>query len=170
MGDVLGKFVVILFGIFFIFYIPITIIALKQDAQKQTYIDDTVTEFVDNARATGKIAPAEYEHMVERVFLAESPCTIEIFHGAKYVTVDATDPDKYVTGSDYFTKQEILDVMYPDENTAINYEMKNGDYIKVTVNNDEPSLGTSLLRVIVPSTGTQSLFTSYGGFVGNNMQ
>lgn len=170
MGDVLGKFVVILFGIFFIFYIPITIISLKQDTQKQTYIDDAVTEFVDNVRATGKIAPAEYEQMVERVFMAESPCTIEIFHGAKYVTVDTINPGKYVTGSDYFNKQEILDVMYPDNNTKNTYEMKNGDYIKVTVTNDEPTLGVSLLRVLLPSTGTQAIFTSYGGFIGNNMQ
>ena len=169
MGDILGKFAVILFGIFFIFYIPVTIIALKQDATKQTYIDDTVVSFVDNARASGKITEASYMEMVQKIYSVQAPCIVEMYHGAKYATPDAGTDEKFVVGNDYYTTKDILGVISPDAGEAADYKLKNGDYIKVTVTNEEPTLGELLINLMIPSANT-SIFTSYGGYVGNNVE
>ena len=48
--------------------------------------------------------------------------------------------------------------------------MKNGDYLKVEVKNISPTFGTRMLRFFTLDTQDVTLFTSYGGFVGNNIQ
>lgn len=179
MGDIYGKFVVILLAAVMLFYVPVTIISLKQDTTAQSYINDAVTEFVDDARATGKISGNSYENFVNRVYMANSPCTIELYHGAKYLDPegdtedgeDAGEEGEYLEAHEYYTTQYILDKMYanPDEKPR-DYELKNGDYFKVVVYNAEPTLGARLVSVVIPGYTLQPIYESYGGYVGNNMQ
>jgi hypothetical protein len=48
--------------------------------------------------------------------------------------------------------------------------MKNGDYISVRVMNTTPTLGVRLLRALQLHPGDLSIYSSYGGAVGNNIQ
>ena len=168
MGDILGKFVVILFGTMFLFFVPLTIIALKQDNAAQSYINNTVVEFVDNARASGRISPEAYEKMCSKVFAAHSHCRIELYHGAKYSIPNGTG--EFINGSEYYKTDEILTKMGYGTNTVRDYELKEGDYIKVIVNNESPTLGGALVSAFVVGYDTSNLFVSYGGYVGNNIQ
>ena len=168
MGDILGKFIVIIFGTLFIFFVPITIIALKQDNASQAYIDNAVVEFVDNARASGRITPNAYESMCEKIYAAHPHCSIKMYHGAKYSLPDT--PGKFVARNDYYTEDEILSVMGYGSSTMRDYELKEGDYLKVVVQNQSPTLGGALVSSIVVGYDTNNLFVSYGGYVGNNIQ
>ena len=60
--------------------------------------------------------------------------------------------------------------MYPSSGPDQDYRMKNGDYISVEVKNISPTLGTRLSRVFQTKSSDITLFTSYGGYVGNNRQ
>ena len=168
MGDILGKFVVIIFGTLFLFFVPLTIIALKQDNASQSYIDNAVVEFVDNARASGRITPNAYEKMCAKIFAAHPHCKIELYHGAKYARPDGAG--SYVDENEYFTTDEILTAMGYGSSDTLDYELKEGDYLKVVVNNESPTLGGALVRSLVIGYDASNLFVSYGGYVGNNIQ
>jgi hypothetical protein len=58
-----------------------------------------------------------------------------------------------------------------DSGTDVAYELKEGDYLKVVVYNTTPTLGDRLLSVFFMSAAdSKTLFTSYGGYVGNNIE
>ncbi len=50
------------------------------------------------------------------------------------------------------------------------YQMKNGDFIAVTVYNNSPTMGTRLYRMIMPlyNPSGKTIYATYSGFVGNN--
>lgn len=174
MGDILGKVLAII-GACFALIVAIMIVAQKQDTVKQDYINNTVVEFVDNARAAGKITPQAYEKLCSGVDHAHMLCEINIIHSSAYtVPTDVIDPNTgYYETATYrydYTKSEILSVMYPDAGDNQEYQMKNGDYIKVEVKNITPTLGTKIMHFFFIGAADTTLFTSYGGYVGNNMQ
>lgn len=173
MNDVLGKFAVIIGGVILVFFIPLTIISLKQDNTSQTYIDNAVVEFVDNARASARITPTAYEKLVQKINLAHSPCTIEIWHSAKYAApVYNTATGEYESMDAYedFSKEDILNHMYPDDYTMHDYILKEGDFLQVTVSVEKPTLGARMAGVFLPGYDKKSIFTAYGGYVGNEEQ
>ncbi len=170
MDDILGRLFIIFVGIAILFYVPVTIMAKKQDTTAQSYIDNAVTEFVDNARTTSRITEDAYENMVEKIYIAHSPCKVSIYHGASYVTPDPAHTGDVTYHQEYFSEADILSVITDDTNPR-DYELKDGDYIKVIVYNETPTLGDRLLGMIALSAETnKSLFTSYGGYVGNNIE
>lgn len=173
MNDIIGKFAIIIAGVILVFFIPLTIISLKQDNTTQSYIDNAVMEFVDNARASARITPKAYEKLVDKVNIAHAPCTIEIWHSAKYTVPDynsATGAYGSITAHEDFSKMYILEHMYPDNFTAKDYELKEGDFLQVTVSADSPTLGSRMAGVFLPGYNKRSIFTAYGGYVGNDIQ
>ncbi len=175
MGDVLGKVFGAFMGCLLMFIVPIMLIAIKQDTVKQSYIDNAVVEFVNNARATGKITPESYEKLCMDIDAAHLLCEINIKHSSAYtVPTDVVDPDtgfhEVATYRTDYTKQEILSIIYPSAGENVDYRMKNGDYLSVEVRNTSPTLGTRLLRVFQERAGDTTIYSSYGGYVGNNRQ
>ena len=136
MGDVLGKIFIAIFGCILMFIVPVMIIAQKQDTVSQSYIDNAVVEFVDNVRTAGKITPSAYEKLCNDVDMAHMLCEIRITHSSAYtVPSDTINPETgfYDTETyryDYI-KEEITGYMYPDVGDNRDYELKNGDYLKV---------------------------------------
>lgn len=175
MGDVLGKIFVGIFGCILMFIVPVLLIAQKQDTVSQSYIDNAVVEFVDNARTAGKITPAAYEKLCNDIDTAHMLCEIKITHSSAYtVPTNVVDPAtgyfETVTYREDFIKSEILNVMYPPVGDNVDYQMKNGDYLKVEVQNISPTLGSRMLRMFTTKNSDTTLFASYGGYVGNNKQ
>ena len=173
MEDILGKVVSIIFGCVLMFIVPIMLIAQKQDTIAQSYMDNATVEFVDNARTSGKITPEAYEQLCNSIDAAHMICEIKITHSSSYTIpsddVDANGVYKTTTYRYDRNKQDILDAMYANRESN-DYPMKNGDYLKVEVKNISPTFGTRMLRFFTLDTQDVTLFTSYGGFVGNNIQ
>ncbi len=175
MGDVLGKIFSAFFGLIIMFIVPVMIIAQKQDTLRQSYIDNAVVEFVDNARSSGKITPQAYENLCYKIDTAHLLCDINITHSSAYtVPTEVYDPDTgYYEVATYrvdFTKEEILDVIYPLSGDNCDYQMKNGDYLSVDVKNISPTLGSRMYRFFQNKSSDITLFTTYGGYVGNYKQ
>ena len=175
MGDTLGRIFVAIFGCIILFIAPVMLTAQKQDTVSQSYIDNAVVEFVDNARAAGKITPEAYEKLCNQVDTAHMICEIRITHSSAYtVPTNFVDPAtgwrKTATYRYDYNKDEILNVIYPASGANRDYQMKNGDYLKVEVQNTTPTLGSKMFRLFQNKSSDTTLFTSYGGYVGNNMQ
>lgn len=175
MGDVLGKVFVAIFGCILMFIVPVMLITQKQDTVSQSFIDNAVVEFVDNAKATGKITPSSYEKLCNDIDLAHMLCEIKITHSSAYtVPSDTINPDTgFYDVETYrydYIKDEILDYMYPLTGDNKDYELKCGDYLKVEVVNVSPTLGSRMLRLFTTKNSDVTLFATYGGFVGNNKQ
>jgi len=168
MDDIIGRIAVIFLGALLMFFVPTTIVSVKADHNAQTYIDNATVEFVDNVRTTGKITGSEYEKFANAVNSAHTPCVINIYHGSSYVTPTATGEYEY--HNEYYDNTDILEEVL-DESGDKTYELKNGDYIKVEVYNETPTLGSRLLGIFtINYNPNQTLYTSYGGYVGNNIQ
>ena len=175
MGDVLGRVFAAFFGMMVMFIVPIMLIAQKQDTVRQSYIDNAVVEFVNNAKVAGKITPEAYEKLCYDIDTAHLLCEINITHSSAYtVPTDVIDPDtgyhETVTYRMDYTRDEILPILFPDTGDNQDYRMKNGDYISVEVKNLTPTLGTRLSRLFQTKSSDVTIFTSYGGYVGNNVQ
>lgn len=170
MGDSFGRVVAIVCGVLALFFLPLLIIGLKSDNTAQALIDNEVVEFVDNARATAKITPEAYENLCKKIDSIQPFCEIQITHSEKCSVADETG--EIVTYYDDTGKMDILDYMYPETGENRYYEMKNGDFLNVTVYNVKPTLGTKIYRFIMPlyAPNNTVLYTTYSGYVGNYVE
>lgn len=167
MKDFFGRMVASVLLIMAIVFLPVLTLSLKMENTTRSMIETYVTEFVDNARGTGKITPEEYEKCYSNILRCQEFCSFEITHSSKMF---AADEDANGFYSDFNT-QDILDVMYNGaEETA--YEMRNGDYLKVTVKNEKPTMATRLYRIFIRlnKNNNTSIYVNYGGLVGNYIE
>lgn len=162
--DAFGKILAYTFSILMIGYFVITVRGLNQDDLAQTYLNSAVIEFVDDARSSGKITARSYTDLCYKVDTVVPLANIEIVHQAAYFVADE---DGNINVHYYATvKEDILSAIY---NGTGEYDMHNGDYLKVTVYNTEPSLGSKLMRVFSqrPDNYNVSLYVTYSGSIGN---
>ena len=194
MGDSFGRIITILIGVVLMFFVPLTIISVKQDDTKQALIDDAVVEFVDNARAAGEISPSGYKQFVDRINAAHQVCNINIAYEASHeVPVPRVDAGGNIIGYDYkralqtYNADDITNYMFYETDPAgnvkknasgypidlqppIDFPLKEGGYLAVEVTNITPTLGTQMLRLFLPRYTGTALISSYSGYVGNNKQ
>ncbi len=194
MSDIFGRLIMYLGGTVFLFIVPIMIILLKFDDVRQTEIDDAVVEFVDNARASGKITDTSYRTLTTRVNTAFSRCDIDIFYESSQAApvpvysgsgaVTGYTTDRVLLG---YSKEDITDYIYfvTDDYGKIvtdaaghkqnldsykDFPLKEGGYISVRVISRAPTPGSEMVRLFLPSYQGNTLYSSYSGYVGNTIQ
>lgn len=168
MSDILGKMTAVFIAILALIYIPILSLSLKMENTTRSMIETYVTQFVDNARATGKITPEEYESCYSKIALCQDFCTLEMTHSSRMYAAGEEEAVGYYSD---FNTRDILDVMYNSEADEIPYEMRNGDYFTVTVKNAKPTLATRLYRLVFRrSSSDTSIYVTYSGIVGNYIE
>lgn len=151
-------------GIIVMFAIPICLYAIKMDYNSQSVCDDAVQQFVDRSRAAGYISASNYSEMVSTITATGNLYNISIYHQSKICY-----PGKDNKGFDYnymtYTTDEILNALF-DESGGGQYNMKNGDYLKVTYSLKDPTLGAKIYSMWT-SHSYKSIRGSYGGYVGS---
>lgn len=171
MIDTIAKPIGYVMGILFISFVLLSIFAGKMDQNVQTYCNDAVEEFVDDACAAGYIAPGEYLQMAERLGNTGNMYNITLVHQSKtmmpYVKSDGTIVQgSYVQSYNLYRGDEILTYIFPAGEDYRNYPLKNGDYLQVTISLKEPTLAARLARVFT-KTDLKTISYSYGAYVGN---
>lgn len=164
MTDAVGRVWDIILAVILMFFAPILLFSLKQDVTVQSYVDDAVHEFIDVSRAQGEITEAAYDRLIARLDATGNVYDIELLHYAAKQYPDGNG--NYKTGYDAETTQAIVNDIYSD-----GYEMQTGDYIRCTIENISPTLSRRLMSLSFRSTtaGGQ-IYTTYGGYVGNDTQ
>lgn len=168
MEDSVGRIIAGVLGVLLLFYLPILCLSIKKDNTAQAYMDNAVVEFVDNARATGKITDEAYEDLCSKIDAAQPCCEIQIVHSVKYAVSDGAGGVEIY----YYDKQkdEILEEIYTKKGENKPYYLRHGDFIQVKVRNKQPTLATKIYRLLLTNYNPDNvtLFTCYSGYVGNN--
>lgn len=168
MDDFFGRMVAIFVLVIAIVFLPICALAIKQENTTRSMIETYVTEFVDNARTTGKITAEEYEKCYRNVLMCQDFCSLSITHSSRMYSSSADGSVAYY--ADFVTK-DILDAIYNNGDEIHDYELRNGDYLTVLVKNEKPTFATKLFRLFNKRKTTDvSIYVNYGGLVGNYIE
>ncbi len=145
---------------------------IKLDQNVQSYVDDAITDFVDDSCASGYISPSNYLEMTRRIGNTGNLYNLNLIHESKatmpYVDNDGNEvAGAYVASNNTFNKQEILDEMFPQGTTEYyNYALRNGDYIKVTLSLKEPTPAGKIFAFL-SGQEVKTISFSYGSYVGS---
>lgn len=148
---------------------------IKIDMDTQSYCNDAVHEFVDKSRSVGYISPNAYTEMMQKFGYTGNLYKITIMHQSQRsvpkADVDAKGKetikeDKFADAYNTYYEDEILEYMFPSSGSDREYELKNGDYLKVSFKLKEPTLGAKILGMF--TTGEyMTISGAYGGYVGS---
>lgn len=176
MLDHLIKPISYVFGVFVTFIVVICIYLVKLDYDVQTYCNTAVQEFVDKARATGYISANSYRELTQKFGNTGNLYTITIKHES-YNTYPVTDDAGNVVSGQYsdsyraYYNDEILEAIFPEDinQPEGQWSMKTGDYLKVSFELQEATLGSKLYRLWT-KTELKTISGSYGGYVGGTSE
>lgn len=176
MNDIFGKVFAAILGVFTIYLLALNI-SQKHDNSTQTYVTDCVNEFVDEVRSTGHISARKYLNFIEALDRTNLRFEVEITHmSAKTGMVDDADITKgYLPYYENYYTDEICDVLFSDDTQSYYdsrsvYKLKKGDFIKIEVKNATPTLANKMLGFWLGNTRNNTIFISYGGYVGTDIQ
>lgn len=158
-----------------IFMMPILLFAIKSDSTAENYANDAVDEFINRACATGMITSSSYEEMINRLDSTGITYDIYLIHSDEKTAPTVLDDgsvklDSYEKYYEEHRNSEIYETLFPDnaETGIRKYYLGNGDYIRVVVENNTPTLGTRLFSAFtLGSSDTPSILVSRGGYVGH---
>ncbi|WP_026667606.1 hypothetical protein [Butyrivibrio sp. AE2005] len=159
-------------GLFLITVFIVQVFYIKFDQNVQSYVDDAVTDFVNDSCASGYMSPESYLKMARKINNTGNLYTLSMIHEAKVVMPYVKESGKEVKGSfvvsnSTYNKEEILEEMFPVNTTDYyNYMLNNGDYVKVTLNLKEPTPAGRLFAFL-SGTELKTIEFSYGAYVGN---
>lgn len=167
MDENYGKVFTYIVGIIFILIVPVMLIAQKMDNVVQTYVDNAAIEFIDKARVTGYISKDSYLEFTEQLNNTTYLYDVKVEHYSKQAipiynntTFTGNYNIDYVVSYD----KEIEETLFDND---LNYNMKNGDYIKVIIKNKDKTLGSKLYSFFNKGANINTIYTIYGGYVGN---
>ncbi len=178
VGDFLSKFISALAFAILLFIIAPMLIALRFDNIRQTLINDAVVEFVDNSRAAGQISYKDYTDMQRNISNAQPLCKVNVSYKSVYEYPEfdaANNVIGYKRHLTAYNEKDISKTLYETYKTTKNptescFELKEGGYLSVHVENTTPTLGTKMLKLFIPMYSGKDIMTNYGGYVGNTKQ
>ena len=152
--------------------VVIGIFLLKLDTNTQTYCDDALVEFVDNARTSGYISASSYLEFVNSLNNTNNLYSIKIMHKSETLVPYMDASGNVVNGKlgdayNAYYEDEILAVLFPENSNGYGtYALKKGDYLKVTYSLKEPTMGARFIGYITKHA-PKTVQGSYGGYVGS---
>lgn len=177
MQDIIGRFWVIIIACFAILITPVLIISLKQDALSQSIVDNAAAEFVENAVGAGNFTLDGYYKLLSDVNKIGTPCEVNIIHSTSVMYGEEVVLGTSASGQpliSYDVGKTMIDHGTEEVLTALirdgEYGMKQGDYLKVTVKNTQPTMGSKLYGLIMKRFVSKDIYTCYSSVVGNKKQ
>ena len=170
MSDTLMAIIGIFVAAILMFMFPLLEFAQRNDEIAQTTIQVAVSEFVDTVTTNGEITQFDYDRLFHRIYSTGNSFDIQI--EAKILDDNprraTTTRDNSLLG-DYKYYSVFTNEILEKINNGEPYQLKNEDYIIVTVKNTNDTLATQLKNVFYRMTGkeTYTLGTSVSSMVLN---
>ena len=143
---------------------------IQFDRTIENNIVDTTMEFVNECQTTGKISTQNYSLFTKKIYrTGHYEINMEYKSLTAWPEYDAAGNCTGFT-MDYYSipTDEILDAMY--QNTSnVDYEMKNGDILTVTVRR-KGTTTTTIMQNIFHLDMTDTMVVRYSGEIGNSLQ
>ena len=170
MSDAFSRVFMYLFGILCLFVTPLLFILNNNDIATRAYIDNKVSVFVDEVRASGRISPVKYQQFLNDLNGTGQVYDVDILHRTE-VMIPQYDSSGNTTGAyettyRYHNTEDIYDDMYPAGKDPTDYSMKPGDFLQVKVRSREYSVGSSLFGAITGDGRGLRISASSAGYIG----
>lgn len=179
MEDFIGKIVVIVLGVWLLFYLPVLVVSQKQDTAIQSYVDGHVEEFVNASIETGYISTQNYLKMMNALDNTGLIYDVSMTYSKRkvYPVFDETTGEptgEYEVHYTDYVRDEIEDVIFPASKSAYSvnekFYMNNGDHFQVAIHNASPTFGSRMMQILTTRDNFKTIISSYGGYVGNTAQ
>lgn len=172
MSDTLMSVIGIFLAIIIMFVFPLMELAGKGDEVSQTVVEVAVADFVNTVATTGQITWSDYNELVQKLYSTGNSFDIQIEaqildDNPRRATTTASSNvlGEYKYYSVY--TNTILSELEKSENSK--YQLKNDDYIIVSVKNTNTTMGTQLKNLLYNLIGkdTYTIGTSSSALVLN---
>ena len=172
MSDTLMSIIGIFLAIIIMFVFPLMELAGKGDEVSQTVVEVAVADFVNTVATTGQITWSDYNELVQKLYSTGNSFDIQIEaqilddNPRRATTTASSDVlGEYRYYSVY--TNTILSELEKSENSK--YQLKNDDYIIVSVKNTNTTMGTQLKNLLYNLIGkdTYTIGTSSSALVLN---
>lgn len=172
MSDTLMSIIGIFLAIVIMFVFPLMELAGKGDEVSQTVVEVAVADFVNTVATTGQITWSDYNELVQKLYSTGNSFDIQIEaqilddNPRRATTTASSDVlGEYRYYSVY--TNTILSELEKSENSK--YQLKNDDYIIVSVKNTNTTMGTQLKNLLYNLIGkdTYTIGTSSSALVLN---
>jgi len=167
MSDSLMVIISIFVAVILMFIFPLMSISDRNDDISQTMVQTQVSEFVDKISVAGKIRPSDYEAFAAAINAANGApydIEIEVQHLDDNLQAKVATVSKNLLGENarYSTfTSEIEDEMYPTTGPhageKVDYVLKKGDNVIVTVKNTSQTLAQLLRSAFYKITGQDTV-------------
>lgn len=156
MSDTLITIIVVIAVGLVMFIFPLMATAGQNDDITQTSIQALISEFVNTSAKEGKITMTNYDALVQNLYATGNTYDINLeVHvlddnpGNKGTNVDTIGENIYVIYYDMQVKKEL--------ETTGEYKLKQGDYIKATVQNTNITFGTQVKNWLYSIVGRDTI-------------
>ena len=172
MSDTLMSIIGIFLAIVIMFVFPLMELAGKGDEVSQTVVEVAVADFVNTVATTGQITWSDYNKLLQKLYSTGNSFDIQIEaqilddNPRRATTTASSDVlGEYRYYSVY--TNTILSELEKSENSK--YQLKNDDYIIVSVKNTNTTMGTQLKNLLYNLIGkdTYTIGTSSSALVLN---
>lgn len=172
-----SKIIAIIITVIFIFIVPITYFAEKQDVITQAYVENEVVAFVDNVRAQGKITQEMYNDFVFQLDQSGLVYDVKMEHSHRTLDPIYNNAGEFTNGTttnvNLFYEEDIWYSLYEKKPTETElaariiegeYHFTKGDYFTVSVVNAEKTFATKLKELLLSfDMAKEQILATYGG-------
>lgn len=171
MGDSLVTIVVIFLAAVLMFVFPLMAMSERTDDVAQLAVQTATTEFVDNARTTGKLTLQDYDKFMQTITSTGNSFEVDIEYRSldENPGVKTTQADMTKIGENYYYNEYTSQVLEKLQNNG-RITMKEGDMISVTVKNTNQTISQILKNFFYQLSGnnTYQIVAQNAGIVSVN--
>lgn len=159
MSDTLITIIAIFLAAILMFVFPLLSVSERTDDISQLAVQTATSEFVNNARTTGKITLDEYSAFVQTLSATGNTYDIEmeVKHLDENIGKKSEWTSKQVIGENVYYSvytTQIENELYKDGTNA--YSMKSGDVFSVSVKNTNTTISQSLRNFFYSISGNST--------------
>lgn len=176
MSDSLITIVAIFLAAILMFIFPLLSIAERSDDIAQLTVQSAVTEFVNTAKATGKITSEEYSKLISKITATGNTYDVEI--EVKVLDENIGKKSAWTQGqvigeNNYYSvyTSQIMNYLTSMEGEGDGvYTMKEGDIISVSAKNSNETLSQTIRGIFysISGNGTYQIAAQSSGMVTSN--
>lgn len=161
MGDSLITIVAIFLAAILMFVFPLAAISEMNDSEALAMVQSYTTEFVDRIRAKGKITLQDYDSYMQK--LAATGNSYEI---SFEVQIADSNPGKKTENQQigdttyYGVYTSQIEEKLNSEESGYCYNLKEGDYVSVSIKNTNTTISQMIKSVLYSVTGDNSYVIS----------
>lgn len=172
MSDTLITIIAIFLAAILMFIFPLLSVSERTDDISQLAVQTATSEFVNNARTTGKITLDDYSAFVQTLSATGNSYDIEmeVKHLDENIGKKSEWTSKSVIGENVYYSVYTAQIEEKLNNPPYAYSMKEGDIISVSVKNTNTTISQSLRNFFysVSGKGTYQIAAQSTGMVSGN--